>query len=42
MQQRSWRVTGMSAAAAKRSAAALELPLALTVRGCFVCATKAA
>jgi hypothetical protein len=36
------RVTGMSAAAAGRSAAGLELPLALTMRGCFVYATKAA
>jgi SAM-dependent methyltransferase len=36
------RVSGMSAAAARRSAAALDLPLVLTMRGCFVYATKAA
>jgi SAM-dependent methyltransferase len=35
------RVHGMSDAAAYRTAATLDLPLALTMRGCFVYATKA-
>lgn len=36
------RVHGLSAAAARDAAATLEFPLTLTVRGCFVYATKAA
>jgi SAM-dependent methyltransferase len=35
------RVHGLSDAAAHRAAATLDLPLALTMRGCFVFATKA-
>ena len=36
------RVHGMTESAARRSAAAIHLPLALTMRGCFVYATKGA